>query len=159
MAKRNILYRLYWCISGHPPFEGNPASVIRAILDEDPALPTPGPHLHVDRLPLDLERIILRCLEKDAAARYPTAGRLTAALRAVAAKLPPSRKDSLTRTVAFFQPGRSVVLPVRQDPLDMVSPGDVSRESLLTVAGDWGPGDSEAPTVRLPFRRPSDDDS
>jgi hypothetical protein len=41
----------------------------------------------------------------------------------------------------------------------VVSPGDEPSESLRTVAGDWGPGDSEAPTVRLPVRRRPDDSS
>lgn len=64
---------LYELLCGHPPFSGASAlEVLRRVVDDEPARirpRTPG----VDA---DLEAICLRCLEKEPARRYDTAGAL-----------------------------------------------------------------------------------
>jgi formylglycine-generating enzyme required for sulfatase activity/predicted esterase len=64
-------------IGGRPPFEGS--SLIRAIVAADP------PSLRRLRpdVPVDLERIVRRCLEKEPDRRYPTTAALSAELRQV----------------------------------------------------------------------------
>ena len=69
---------LYLMLAGRPPFEHETAvAVMSAHLHERPAPPSSkrgGP------LPHELEAIVLRCLEKDPEARYPTAEALAEAL-------------------------------------------------------------------------------
>jgi hypothetical protein len=66
---------LFEMIGGRPPFEG--PSLVRAILSE------PAPSLRRLRAetPPELERIIRRCLEKDAAKRYASTSELAILLR------------------------------------------------------------------------------
>ena len=61
---------LYELITGVPPFQaGTPQAVLELLRVEDPA---PPGRLH-HGIPADLETICLRCLEKEAVRRYPTA--------------------------------------------------------------------------------------
>lgn len=61
-----ILYRL---LTGELPFRGNSRMVMLQILNDDPAPPRKLNN-HLSR---DLENIVLKCLEKQPSARYPTA--------------------------------------------------------------------------------------
>ncbi len=64
---------LYEMLTGRPPFEGDSSlHTIRRLLAQDPIRPT---QLH-RKVPLDLETICLKCLEKDPARRYPSAEEL-----------------------------------------------------------------------------------
>jgi tetratricopeptide (TPR) repeat protein len=68
---------LYECLTGRPPFQGASNWVIWQVLDSAPvplSRVRPG-------VPRDLETICLKCLEKDPARRYPTAGALADDLR------------------------------------------------------------------------------
>jgi WD40 repeat protein/tRNA A-37 threonylcarbamoyl transferase component Bud32 len=64
---------LYECLTGTVPFEGDSVmAVLRRVADEEPEQPRkrrPG-------VPRDLELVCLRCLRKNSADRYPTAGEL-----------------------------------------------------------------------------------
>lgn len=61
---------LYECLTGRPPFRAKTyALTVHQVLTEDP----PRPADLVPGLPPDLEAICLKCLEKDAARRYPSA--------------------------------------------------------------------------------------
>jgi serine/threonine-protein kinase len=60
---------LFELLTGHRPFHGDAEAITRKVLEEEPSRPCavwPG-------LPPDLERIVLRCLEKQSQHRYPTA--------------------------------------------------------------------------------------
>ncbi len=61
---------LYSLLVGRPPFTGESSlDVLRRILEEDPVPPRRlRPHI-----PVDVERIVLKCLEKDPNRRYPSA--------------------------------------------------------------------------------------
>ncbi len=67
----------YFLLCGRPPFEGDrPMQVIVAHASR-PVMP---PSSHRPDIPGDLEQVILRCLEKDPADRYPSAQALGEAL-------------------------------------------------------------------------------
>jgi class 3 adenylate cyclase/predicted Ser/Thr protein kinase len=69
---------LYEMVTAQPPFaRERQAAVIQAILNEAPVLPSEID----DALPRELEEIILTCLRKNPAERYPSTQRLLADLR------------------------------------------------------------------------------
>ncbi len=61
---------LYAALVGHPPFQASGAIALLAKVVEDPVEPPRRARPEVDR---DLETIVLKCLEKEPAARYDTA--------------------------------------------------------------------------------------
>jgi len=78
---RSDIYSLgavaYYLLTRRPPFQGDrPLKVLFAHAHE---LPTP-PSVYRPDLPADLERVVMRCLEKNPADRYQTAAELDAAL-------------------------------------------------------------------------------
>jgi eukaryotic-like serine/threonine-protein kinase len=78
---------LYEMVAGKRPFRANSrASTIAAILNETPA-PLQN---HEPSTPLNLQRLIGRCLEKDREHRWQSAGDLAAALRWIAEDSPRS---------------------------------------------------------------------
>ena len=73
---------LYEIFTARLPFAGaNPMQIIVNTLHEKPV----PPRQHWQDMPEPLERIILRCLEKDPADRYRTADALLADLEALRA--------------------------------------------------------------------------
>ncbi len=60
---------LYALLTGRPPFVGTFAEVVGQLLRRDPEPPS----AHRPGVPEALDRVVLRCLEKEPAARYPTA--------------------------------------------------------------------------------------
>ncbi|MBV1858731.1 MAG: protein kinase [Nannocystaceae bacterium] len=67
---------LYECVTGHRPFEdSDPANVLLAQLSASPVPPST-----VCECPVPLERVILRCLEKDPGDRYADTAAVEAAL-------------------------------------------------------------------------------
>jgi eukaryotic-like serine/threonine-protein kinase len=62
---------LYELLTGYRPFAGAPARMIADTLTiSAPMFATINPEA---RVPIEVERVVLRCLEKDPTARYPTA--------------------------------------------------------------------------------------
>ncbi|MBI5369438.1 MAG: serine/threonine protein kinase, partial [Planctomycetes bacterium] len=62
---------LYDVATGRRPFEADDVlELLRRVAEEDP----PPPRRHRPEIDRDLETVILRCLEKDPARRYPSAG-------------------------------------------------------------------------------------
>jgi eukaryotic-like serine/threonine-protein kinase len=76
---------LYHLLTGRPPFRA--ASVLDTLQQVRTQEPIP-PSQFQPKLPRDLETICLKCLEKDPAKRYATAGDLAADLRRVGADEP-----------------------------------------------------------------------
>jgi serine/threonine-protein kinase len=83
---RSDLYGLgavaYYLLTGHAPFTGPTAMAVLVSVAHDPVEP---PSRHRPGLPADLERIVLRCLAKSPADRYPDADALERDLAACAA--------------------------------------------------------------------------
>jgi WD40 repeat protein/tRNA A-37 threonylcarbamoyl transferase component Bud32 len=68
---------LYQCLTGTRPFaDSDPIALLRKVAEEEPE----RPGKRVRRLPRDVELICLKCLAKEPAERYPTAGALAADL-------------------------------------------------------------------------------
>jgi tetratricopeptide (TPR) repeat protein len=68
---------LYQLLVGEPPFRGNVRMLLHQVLNSEPQ----PPRKLNDRIPRDLETIALKCLEKEPARRYQTAGTLAGDLR------------------------------------------------------------------------------
>ena len=103
---------MYEMIVGQRPFAdfAGPALMV-AILEERP----PVPSAHLAGLPAALDRVIVRCLEPDPAARYADVGELAAALDELAARGPietPDIADEMTNILA-----RPPVAPSPPPPL------------------------------------------
>jgi tetratricopeptide (TPR) repeat protein len=93
---------LYEMLSSRPPFWGPPAVVRRCHLDRRP------PRLvDVDAAPPRVEEIVQRCLAKDPAERFASAGELSSALSAAFAA-PPARGAGSTTTGDTEPPGPTV---------------------------------------------------
>jgi serine/threonine-protein kinase len=72
---------LYWMLTGLLPFTGDSfAAIAQAILSERPVSPKDLKRT----VPRELGKVVLRCLEKDPAKRFATAGELRAALQRIA---------------------------------------------------------------------------
>ena len=132
---------LYHLLTGRPPFlENTVLDQIKALLQRDPEPPSvlcPG-------LPAGLEAIVVRCVQRDPAARYPDARALeedlirwleadAAALRAEEARAAPAAPTVLA-------PARAAGLaaPTAQAsahaPLQAAAPASPSRAPLLAAA-------------------------
>jgi serine/threonine-protein kinase len=72
----------YYLLTGRPPFEGDSVLGVLVAHARDPVVP---PSRHRPDVPGDLERVVLRCLAKDPADRYPDAEALGQVLAACAA--------------------------------------------------------------------------
>jgi serine/threonine-protein kinase len=78
---RSDIYSLgavaYYLVTGRPPFDGEDGIGLLIAHARDPVVP---PSLLHDNLPHDLERVVMRCLAKDAADRFPDVEGLERAL-------------------------------------------------------------------------------
>ncbi|MBI2479119.1 MAG: DUF4154 domain-containing protein, partial [Planctomycetia bacterium] len=68
---------LYELLTGELPFRGNSRMLLHQVLNDDPK----SLRRLNDLIPRDLETICLKCMEKDRARRYPTAGEVAADCR------------------------------------------------------------------------------
>jgi len=108
---------LFEMVVGCPPFEGDtPFNVANKHKSEPP----PIPKKLLPQLPDDLNRLILRCLEKDKAKRYQTGEEFVAGIEAVEQALPPAdrvlararTKTRGLREITVKLKVRKLVLPV-----------------------------------------------
>jgi TolB-like protein/Tfp pilus assembly protein PilF len=84
---------LYEMVTGKVPFRGKtPLDTLSAIISQ----PTPPPSEIDPRIPPQLEKLLLRCLDKDAGKRYQQTGELAAELREL-------KQVSASRSVRVFR--------------------------------------------------------
>jgi DNA-binding NarL/FixJ family response regulator/tRNA A-37 threonylcarbamoyl transferase component Bud32 len=99
---------LYEMATGHLPFD---AEEIPALLLQQVKQPPPPPRLLVPDLPIELERVILKTLEKNPVRRYQNCDALATALETAVKPEPASApaKPSITSEMAQQGSGRAVI--------------------------------------------------
>ncbi len=144
---------LYECLTGRPPFrEATFALTVHKVLSEDPAPPRrlePG-------VPVALEAVCLKCLEKEPARRYASAGTLADDLaRVLAGEAPEATAVNAAErhARAVRKAGYEVVKWLgygRTDNLHLYEGRDASIGRRVVLKVDESPADSPA---RARFRR------
>jgi serine/threonine protein kinase len=110
---------LFEMLVGSPPFEGEtPFSIANKHKTEPP----PVPKKLLPQIPEELNRLILRCLEKDRATRYQTAEELVADLSAIERFLP-SADRALTRAKTKIRTSREIT--VKLTPKRLIIPAAI----------------------------------
>jgi eukaryotic-like serine/threonine-protein kinase len=137
-AMGTILYEL---LAGSPLYRGDTAPALMAMIVADPALPITGMRPDV---PLDLEAVILRCVEKDRNARFSNVAELALALRPFAAEDGLPAVDRISRMVGrgtrppLFSHTRALVHvppPPKRTPLPPPPAAPVGkRDRLVPIA-------------------------
>jgi tetratricopeptide (TPR) repeat protein/tRNA A-37 threonylcarbamoyl transferase component Bud32 len=89
---------LFELITGELPFRGNPRMLMHQVIHDEP----PSPRKFNSNLPKDLETITLKCLEKEPARRYQTAGELSDELKRYLAG-EPIRARPITRVARTWR--------------------------------------------------------
>ena len=96
---------LYYALTGHAPFEADDAhSLATAILNERPK----PPRTHVADVPVALQRIALKALEKDSTDRYTSATGMRDDLRARSPRRAPYRADRCRSLSAACAPSADI---------------------------------------------------
>ncbi len=91
---------LYWFLTGKSPYEGAYPDIIAGVTDREPV----PPH-RIDRtIAVDLETIVLKCLEKEQDRRYPSARALSEDLRRYLAGEPITARPA----TVFYKLGKQV---------------------------------------------------
>jgi serine/threonine-protein kinase len=117
---------LFEMLTGRTPFVGDPATVMYQHLERQPAAPSsvqPG-------VPPELDAVVLRCLQKDPAARFPRADQVRAELR-----------------------GRPTTGPAMTAPIQPQPPAAAAAAAMPAIATANGPTrvlPPGPPTHRLP---------
>ncbi|MGH9362054.1 MAG: serine/threonine protein kinase, partial [Thermoanaerobaculia bacterium] len=115
LDRRSDLYSLalvlYEMVTGQPPFESeNQAGFIFKRLSEDP-LPLTGRNPYVD-VPVELDRVVRRALERDRDKRYPDTGTFIQSLERVLQRMSAAE----TREIPAWDAGRTAPPPAASRP-------------------------------------------
>ncbi len=99
---------LFQMLTGELPFRGSTRMLLQKVINND----APGPRSLESRVPRDLDTICLKCLEKEPARRYATAGDLAADLRRFLAGQPVTarRLSRLGRGLRWARQNRIVAM-------------------------------------------------
>jgi len=120
---------LYWMCTGQKPFAGESVTTITfQVVFQDPA----RANSLNPSLPADLDRIVSRCLAKNAADRYPSCGELAADLQALRAGRTlasprPSGPPSVERAAALSPAPQQPVSPRGDTTLPLDAPVEKAR--------------------------------
>ena len=141
---------LYEMATGHLPFD---ADEIPALLLQQVKQPPPPPRLIVPNLPVELERVILKTLEKNPSRRFQTCDALSSALQSVQFGVVPASSTAMNaHRVTYTQTGSST--PRRSKPTIRILLADdhtILRKTLASflesrdefvVVGEAGDGDT-----------------
>jgi eukaryotic-like serine/threonine-protein kinase len=131
---------LHELVAGKPPFAGNTmAEVLTEVLEATP----PNLAALVPTVPPGLAAVVLRCLEKDPALRYPDVAELASALSPFA---PARSKDSAGRVTRVLRGGAEDTPPDGRPSLP-------SLTELLPVAGTRAAWGGTHPDATTPAKR------
>jgi len=118
---------LYEMLIGRAPFEGEtPFSIANKHKTEPP----PVPKKSIPQIPEELNKLILRCLEKDKSKRYQTAEELVADLSAVEQALP-TTDGALTRARTKIRTSREIT--VKLTPRKLILPAAIFIVLTLVI--------------------------
>jgi eukaryotic-like serine/threonine-protein kinase len=137
---------LHELIAGRTPFAGETSGAVFAAIAAD--APTPL-RQHLATAPKDLERVILRCLEKSPDARTPSVAALADDLAAFA---PPRSRVSIDRVKATLtllaapKPGKASA-----DGAIAAATASSDAPTMIATAHDATPGDGNAGPRRMPL--------
>ncbi|HEY4308952.1 MAG TPA: protein kinase [Pirellulales bacterium] len=126
---------LYELLTGRGPFAGtSEADTLRRVLTDEPLRPR-----RMDaRIPLDLEAIALKCLEKNPAARYRSAGALAVDLRRFLAGRPTVARplSSFSRTVRWARrkPAWAALIGISAIAASIIASGSALHSVRLAEA-------------------------
>ena len=137
---------LYECLTGTRPFDdADQMALLRKVVEEEPE----RPGKRVPGLPRDVELICLKCLAKDPAERYPTAGALAADLRRFAAGEPVSVRAAgvVERAAKWARRKPTLAAAYTLGLLARPARRTLGGAAVLAVAGAEGPA-SERPGPR-----------
>ncbi len=140
---------LYELLSGTPPFTGeNPAVVAYKQVWEQPR----PLHDLVPEVPPSLESVVMRCLNKDPARRYPTADALASDLATF--------QNSFNQPTQAVSLGLGAIASVRANagewvPVTSRAPAELSQ-AIQMPAVPAGYGEAEYSAVDVPAARPRD---
>ncbi len=148
---------LYRCLTGRPPFPGaDLMEVVMALMMRDP----PAPRSLNPRIPSRLERLILRCLEKEPKKRWPSAAALADALEPFAAgEAPPPEPLRVRRAspaliggvvVVAAGLGIGITIGLGGEPDRSIEPTPVATASPETVDSPGAISGEEAATPPPP---------
>jgi serine/threonine-protein kinase len=113
---------LHELLAGSPVFQAPTVPALLAAIAADP--PVPITSIRSD-VPGGLETVVLRCLEKERSARYPSVADFAVALRSFAT---PEAKASIERITRTLAQSRSTVAPVGNAALVHVGPAAAYSE-------------------------------
>lgn len=122
---------LFEMVTGRPPFEGETPLSIAVKHKTDPP---PDPRSLAPQIPDELDRVILRSLEKDRDKRYQTSEEFLAALAAVEVDVPTTERTTQTRRSAT-----SKKITVELTPKKFVLPAVALTAILAAVVLLWHP--------------------
>jgi eukaryotic-like serine/threonine-protein kinase len=107
---------LYEMVTGRPPFEGE--TFVSIALKQKTEMPKPPKELNT-QLPDDLSRLILKCLEKDPGARYPSVEAILSDLGKIEKGMPttekvlPAKRSSTSKEITVkLSLKKAIVIPV-----------------------------------------------
>ena len=133
-----ILHRL---LSGQLPFVADTMLGVALMITSDPPLPL---RAHRPGAPVELESLILRCLEKDAAQRPESVEAFAEALLPFAPRKGVISVDRIRRVLAGAESSSQPRLPA-PSPNELVGTPPVPSEVASTRAGVYAPTVDEAP--------------
>ena len=131
---------MYELLTGAPPFSGETVTELALNITNDPVPPLP------DKLPEGLIAIVMRCLEKDPAKRYPSVAELGAALDALPMLREPSvpgvpetpREPSVPGAPrAPSEPSLSGVLQSLEPSVPIDAVGSASLPAHVPIRRKW----------------------
>ncbi len=100
---------LYECLTAKLPFPASTLPELCLRVAEEPPI---APRMHRPELPLELERLILKCLEKDPGKRFDSVSEFSNSLRALETQLGPARQfATLTHEFVMADAARSSAPP------------------------------------------------